>query len=354
LLKADTRIAPLGGGPSVFTEFYYTDYRQYGDYKHWRIREEWRDGKAFEQMTVTEANLYTQAHELLFKTPDIEEKLPAVIAEYHVRDRRDFVRRSVAAIGPGEGSDFTRLVAALKNKEPVKSKVRRALVVWGDLARGGNAAPLAAADLDALVALLKTKDDAELQMIGVEGAASLGAQAKDVAAPLAGVAREARDPKLLAGAFLAFRAIGAKDDDTIALMQKHASHADAAVRDAVGLALLKLAPERISIGVAAELMSSPSAEIRTSAGKIMQQQLEKVTVNDLPVLRNGLKNQGREVRLTFIEAIGKLKEEGRAAAPELTALLGLADEEVARQAALTLHQMGKLTEAARGVTDAKA
>ncbi len=158
---------------------------------------------------------------------------------------------------------------------------------------------------------------------------------------LVDVARDDADPKIVAEALRGLRSKAAKTADALAAYQKHLDHRNVAVRDSAILALLELGPEKLKVDKLSELMASSNQEVCTGAKKLLDQNLATVTVKDLPELRNGLKSQIKDVQVSFIDAIGRLKGDGQPAAADLGALLASSDKEVSLRLIGVLENMGK-------------
>jgi hypothetical protein len=123
--------------------------------------------------------------------------------------------------------------------------------------------------------------------------------------------------------------------------EKQMMHPEANVSQLATLAMLSLAPDRLSLDRLLAIMKQPNDEVRTAADKVLRQKLTAVNARDLPGLREGLKSPVKEVRVAFLEALASLKEDGAAAAPEVADLLALADKEIVLAAIAALQGMGK-------------
>lgn len=249
---------------------------------------------------------------------------------------------------PDSGSDFSRLAKRVNHTDPeVCAAVRNALRAYAQLSKKNQVPALEREDVGALVSLLKSSDDTDLQAFAVAEMTRLGPQADQAVPALVELARDSRDPTVLASALAALTTIGVRSEETLNVFEKYLDHPTAGVRDQAALALLQLGPERLQLNRVTELMARPNDEVRVAATRVLRQKLAAVTAKDLPALREGLKNPQREVRLAYIDAIGSLKDDGRDAAPELTLLLASTDAEISAQAIRALDNMGKLLEVAR-------
>ncbi|MBI3821907.1 MAG: hypothetical protein HY289_04410 [Planctomycetes bacterium] len=155
------------------------------------------------------------------------------------------------------------------------------------------------------------------------------------------VANESTDPVVLTAILRALSIKGGKTDPVLAIFEKHQDHANNDVRNICVIALLDLAPDRVTLNRLADLMLLPNPEIRVPAERMMKQKLTAVTVKDVPALRIGLKNPNKDIRMSFLDALGTLKDDGADAAAEVAGLLESSDADTVTKAAKVLEGLGK-------------
>jgi hypothetical protein len=325
-------------------ELYFPEYQPVkGGINHWRRMEQWRDGKRFSELTLTEVRFLDKADDALFVSDGLEDAAQRAMTDY----RNGLVKRALAPLGESADSDFTRLVHGLSLKEPGQRwTVRDGVLAYAELWRRNQAAALQPLDLPALNSLLLCMDD-ELPVFAIEAITRMGPQAAKAAPHLVTLAQTRGNPKIAAGAIGALKSTAVRTEPVLDLFVKLLDHPDATVKDPAALALLQLGPERLAVDRLATLMAWPGTEVRAEAGKLLRLRLAAVTPKDLPMLREGLKNPVREVRLAFIDAVGSLQQDGREATPDLLPLLIATDKEIAIQTVRALDRMGKLADLAR-------
>ncbi len=336
----------------IQVEFYFTIYLANEGINHWRKVEQFRDGARHSEIIVSDVKFLARADDALFLAPGIEKQVADVQASYKIADARDLIKRALDHLGADAGSDFSRLAAGLGHKETdVRTAAKNALRAYGQLWRIDQMAAFERADIGALVALIKSSDDAELRSVGIDGVARLGMQADQAVTPLLTLAKEGKDPAVLASVMVALRHIGVRSDETLRLLETHIDNSALAVRDAAALGLVQLAPEKVTSKSLAEFMGRPNKVVSAAAGRLLRQRLSTVTAKDLPELKQGLRSPARDARLAYIDAVSSLKAEGRDAVPELTILVGSSDSEVSTQAIRALDSMDKLVEVTRTSSD---
>ena len=164
------------------------------------------------------------------------------------------------------------------------------------------------------------------------------------------VVRDNADANILSPALTALKSKGVKTEEELTAYEKHLQHPEGEVKRLAALALIQLAPARLQVDRLTDLMLTPNDEVRNAAGKLLRaklgEKLANVTIKDLPMLREGLKNPVREFRLSFVDAIGSLKANGQEAALDLAGLLGGPDKDISIQASRALEGMGRAAEKA--------
>lgn len=331
-------------------EFFFSDYQTTDGIKQWRKQEQWRDGKSYSVFTVSDVRFMEKTDDSFYVLPGLEAQVRSAIAA----EKTEGIKRAASQSPAKSGSDFARLVAGLTRGNPAQRPLfQEALLVYVDLSRKGQLEPLEAADVSALALLLSGDIDAELRRFAIEAIGRMGPQAASAAPALCAAAQKSADPATLAAVLTALRKTGVKTDEALAAFEKRLDHADDGVKNAAAHALLTLAPGRIQLNRALELMARSDPEVRKAAEGVLRLRLALCTAKDLPQLRDGLKNPHAGVRIVFADAIGALKTGAQEAAPDLAKLAGDADVKVADHAVAALKSVGKLADVARDHADPK-
>lgn len=160
------------------------------------------------------------------------------------------------------------------------------------------------------------------------------------------IARANTNPAIVAAALGALKTKEVKTEEALAVYEKHLDSFDDGVKTTAALAVIDLAPARLTTDRLIKVMSWPSDEVRAGAGRLLRKKLATLTPQDMPALREGLKSPVREVRLAFIDALGAIKGASAEALPELTPLVASPDKDVAIQACRALEKMGKAADKA--------
>ena len=186
---------------ATFVEFFFGDYRVVDGVNHWWKKEQRRDGKKYSEMTLSEVKFLKNTDDSFFTIKGLEAEVRRVTAEYEIADRKDMIRQALARVGPGSGSEFSRLVKGLTHPDAgVRPLARNALLIYAEEWRKNQIAPFERADVDSLVVLLDTGEDVDLQTFALEGVTRLGSLAAQAVPPLVKIARDNRELKTLAGA----------------------------------------------------------------------------------------------------------------------------------------------------------
>ncbi len=346
-LDANNRFDPR----TTFVEFYFRDYAVFDGVKHWRIQEQWRDGQKYAETKLTDIKFLRKADDSLFATRGLEAQIRTAMAKYESTEKQEKLQSALAKVG-GQGTAFTRLVRALEhNDASLRELAQTTLLLYAELFRRQMTPPFERGDVDALMTVLKRVNQAEMQALALEGVTRLGPVAIDAAPALIALARDSRDNRQLAALLIALRGTGARTDETLKLFEAHIDHNDPAVKDTATLAILQLAPERLQLNRVVDLMARPNQEVRRAADQLLRERLTRVTAKDLAQLRAQLKNPTKEVRIAFIDAIGSLNQDGVAALPDLTLLIGAAEKDVSQHAVAAVEKLGKLVEVAQTQTN---
>ena len=333
----------------TFVEFFFTDYQVIDGIKHWRRQEQWRDGKRYSELVLSDVRFLAKPDDALFAVDGLDAEIRTAMQG----EKREQLKRMTESLKPGPGSDFTRLVRGLTDEPAgMRPSIMKALATYTELASTNEAPPLARADVTSLVALLRPGTDPELQLFAIEAVAKLGPQATEAIKPLSAIAQTSRDAKVLSATLTALKNVG-PNPEAVAAFERHINHADPGVRNQATLGMLELAPDKMSLNTIQDLMARPDEAIKAVAGKLLRQRLLVATKKDMPALREALKRPGKEIQMTYLEAIGFMKADAQEAAPEIAALAASTDKEVAAMAMRTLDDIGMLPAMTRDSVDAK-
>lgn len=343
-LDQNNKFAPF----STFVELFFSDYRVTDGINHWRKYEQWRDGRRYAEVNLGSVEFFTKLEDHQFSVPQLDQKIREVTASYRLWDQDALIKTSAARHGIGEGSDFSRIVRGLNKATPENhALLREALVTYVELSRAKQLPSPRVAEIPALLMLLKADESTDFQFFALECLQKLGPQAFSAEVPLISIARGKASPNVLLRVLATLEIIEGKSDAAKDVFQANVTHPDEEVRNRAALAMLRLAPERISNPALIDFASRMNKELSNQSIKILRQRLAAVTPKDLPFLRAGLKSSSKECRLIFIDAIGSLQFNGRDAAQDLATLLTSTDEETVRHAVRSLHRLGSLQDAVK-------
>jgi hypothetical protein len=64
----------------TFVEFYFRDYKEVDGIKHWHVREQWRNGRKFSELTLSEVRLLKRRDDSLFHFPAFDAEVKKALA----------------------------------------------------------------------------------------------------------------------------------------------------------------------------------------------------------------------------------------------------------------------------------